>query len=63
MRRRTRANGKCPYTGKVRWKDHESAARAMATIRSENPTGRQLPVRAYQCVPGCRGWHLTHLEG
>lgn len=63
MQRFMRANGKCPRTGKVRWKDHASAARAMNKIRHEHPEREELPVRVYQCVPGCRGWHLTHEEG
>jgi hypothetical protein len=61
MRRHLHHAGSC-RSGKVRWKDHSSAARAMKLIHAQSVTGRQLPIRVYQC-PTCRGWHLTSEEG
>lgn len=44
---------RCP-SGKTRFRDHESAARAL-----RRPSSRSVvPVRVYLC-PQCKGWHLT----
>jgi hypothetical protein len=63
MRRRVGKTGKrtCnTQPDKIRYKDHASAAYAAASVRENNPTRDQLPVRVYECV--CGGWHMTSQE-
>jgi hypothetical protein len=65
-RRRTRRTwAKCSATGKVRFRDHDSATKALveAKISASWNAVRDLPssraeTRTYRC-PHCRGWHLT----
>ena len=47
---------RCP-SGKTRFRDHTSAATALA-VAERRSTRAVVPVRAYEC-PTCQGWHLT----
>lgn len=51
-----RAKRKACPTRKVRFRDHESAVRALRQTRDRGAD--KLPVRAYECNL-CHGWHLT----
>lgn len=44
---------------KVRFRTHEDASRALASLRRVTQD-EPIPVRAYKC-PTCGGWHLTSL--
>jgi hypothetical protein len=56
--RKDRASGRgwCP-SGKRRFRDHESAQRAVRDISARSHRAR-VPVRSYECAL-CKGWHLT----
>lgn len=47
-------------SGKVRFRDHQSATRALRTARARS-SREVVPQRAYEC-PMCKGWHLTSEE-
>lgn len=57
MRRRVARSKRsaCP-TRKVRYRDHESATRALRNVAGS--CRGKIPVRAYRCNL-CRGWLLT----
>lgn len=57
MRRRVARSKRsaCP-TRKVRYRDHESAVRALRGVAGS--ARAKIPVRAYRCNL-CQGWHLT----
>ena len=61
MRRRvarsTKKSKRC-RSGKVRFRDRQSAVTALSRI-TEVGTGK-VPVRVYECP--CGGWHLTSAE-
>lgn len=42
--------------GRIRYRDHQDATRALSTIRRH--ARNRAPVRAFRC-PNCRGWHLA----
>jgi hypothetical protein len=44
--------------GKVRYRNHEDATRALSTLRRTGSSN--IPQRAYRC-PACQGWHLTSM--
>lgn len=57
-RSRPNSPARCGRNGKVRYRNHEDATRALSTLRR---TGSQtIPRRAYRC-PECAGWHLTSM--
>jgi hypothetical protein len=65
IRRHRRRADICPATGKIRWRDHEEAIRALHTTQNAKATAtfygaesRRNENRAYACV-ACSGWHLT----
>lgn len=60
MRRTIGAGGRC-RTLKRRYKDHESARRALVNLAKRGPRRGSTLVRCYQC-PHCNGWHLTSQE-
>lgn len=43
--------------GKVRYRDHDQAIRAIHRLQSRSSREKQVK-RAYWC-DGCNGWHLT----
>jgi hypothetical protein len=51
-------NELCPSTGKRRYVDQRSAARAMAEIADRDPDADRL--NTYRCGP-CADWHTGHL--
>lgn len=63
MRRKiSRKKTRCPaYPDKVRFRDAESAKRALAVIREHPAKGGRKPVRWYPCS-ACGGFHLTSEE-
>ena len=65
IRRPRRRADVCPLTGKIRWRDHEEAIRALHATQNANATAtfhgiesRRNECRVYDC-PACGGWHLT----
>lgn len=54
--------GTCLVSGKIRFRDHREAVRALhsAALAREFSGGatRRAECRAYAC-PSCQGWHLT----
>jgi hypothetical protein len=68
-RRKTKKNlGKCPTTGKVRFRDDVEAKSALQRAKSQRKqsaeTGSQTrrhEARTYRCKD-CGGWHLTSNE-
>lgn len=63
MRRRVgrtpKTKGRRCRSGKVRFKDHNSAAAALQRITPRD--GEKAPVRSYRCHL-CSGWHVTSQE-
>lgn len=51
----------CP-TGKIRYRDRQSALQVIHGAKSGSGAGavagRKIPIRAYECAT-CKGWHLT----
>jgi hypothetical protein len=58
MRRHVAVSRTGCVTGKVRFKDKESARRALVNLRGRGPRRGKMLARCYEC-PSCRGWHLT----
>lgn len=63
MRRDVVKAKKCPVTGKVSYKDTDSAARALANVARSVEAGQladtgRLPTRYYECQ-FCPNYHLT----
>jgi hypothetical protein len=52
--------GRSCHTGKVRFRDKQSADRARQTIQAHS-TRDKVACRAYACDL-CHGWHLTSME-
>lgn len=50
----------CDTANKKRHPDHQSAVRALSSIR-KHADRDQLPTRCYECE-FCHGWHLTSWE-
>ncbi len=60
MRRRlARSEKRCEWTGKIRYKDEQSAA--LVVHRAVSNGFRKVPVRWYWCE-FCNGWHTTSQE-
>ncbi len=49
--------GRCPVTGKIRYRDELAGLIALADCQTQPGHGRRER-RAYHCEH-CRGWHLT----
>lgn len=62
MKRHVSKTKRCDMTGKVSYRDAESAKRAL-NYTSKLP-GKYVPVRWYHCDGdgGCGQWHLTSQE-
>ncbi len=60
MRRRIAKAGRCPKTGKVRFRDELSAKTSMSHV-AEMSDRERVPVRVYQCE-FCLDWHMTSRE-
>jgi hypothetical protein len=59
-RSRPRRPARCKgNSGKVRFRDHEDATRALSQLRRNGQD--EGPKRVYHC-PACDGWHLTSMR-
>jgi hypothetical protein len=58
MKRIVGRGGRRCRSGKVRYRDHISAARALVILQGRGERRGKTLTRCYPC-PSCLGWHLT----